>query len=292
MRLAILASVSALSLLLQLSPAPAADRVAIVAAENFYGELAREIGGKSVDVTSILSNPDDDPHLFETSPSTARAIAHADVVIFNGAGYDGWMQKLLAASTSEKRDVIVAAKLVGAHDGDNPHLWYKPATLPAVAAKLTASLAKADPADAPRFRANLAYFDESFGKIVDRIAEMKKRLGGADVTATEPVFGYMIQALGLEDHNQAFQLAMMNDTEPSPRSVADFEKSLKDGTVKILFYNRQVSDATTSRLLDIAKANKVAVVGVTETMPAGKTIVSWFTGQLDKVDQALGKKTN
>lgn len=292
MRRLMLACVSIATLLAQHPAAYAADRIKIVAAENFYGELAREIGGQNVEVTSILSNPDDDPHLFETSPSTARTLATADVAIFNGAGYDGWMDKLLSVSTKKKRELIEAAKLVGAHDGDNPHLWYKPETLPAVAARLATFLEKADPAHAATFKANLAAFDKSFADIAKRVARMKKMFGGTGVTATEPVFGYMIQALGLKDHNQAFQIAMMNDTEPSPQSVAGFERSLKDGTVKVLFYNSQVTDATTKRLLGIAKSHKVAVVGVTETMPAGKTIASWFTGQLAEVDHALEKKVN
>lgn len=292
MRRLMLASVFIGTLLIQHPAAYAADKIKIVAAENFYGELAREIGGPNVEVTSILSNPDDDPHLFETSASTARTLAAADIVIFNGAGYDGWMDKLLSVSTTKKRDLIEAAKLVGAHDGDNPHLWYKPETLPSVAAKLAGLLEKADAADADTFKTNLAAFNKGFDGIERRVVEMKKKFAGTGVTATEPVFGYMIQALGLKDHNQAFQTAMMNDTEPSPRSVAAFEKSLRDGTVKVLFYNSQVTDATTKRLLGIAKSNKVAVVGVTETMPAGKTIDSWFSGQLNDVDHALEKKIN
>lgn len=265
----------------------AADPVHIVAAENFYGDLAEQIGGSNVTVTSILSNPDDDPHLFETSASTARALAGAEIVIYNGADYDPWMDKLLSASTAPNRIAIVAADLIGAKSGDNPHLWYNPKTLPAVASKLAAELEKRDPANAVQYRANLAKFDAAFKEILKKVAAVKASFGGTPVTATEPVFGYVAEAMGFDMLNYGFQVATMNDTEPSPRQVADFEESLKSGKAKILFYNSQVTDDTTTRLLNIAKAGNVKVIGVTETEPKGKTIETWFSEQVDEVQEAL-----
>jgi zinc/manganese transport system substrate-binding protein len=274
-----------------LSPALAADRIKVVAAENFYGDLASQIGGEHVDVTSILSNPDDDPHLFESSPSTARALASAAVVIYNGADYDPWMDKLLSASSNEGRAAIVAAALTDHKSGDNPHLWYDPKTLPAVAAALATELEKRDGANAETYKANLARFDASFAALTKQAEALKSKYQGTKVTATEPVFGYMAETLGLDMLNQDFQLAIMNDTEPSPSQVAAFEKSLTDGSAKILFYNSQVSDETTKRLLQLARDNKVTVVGVTETEPAGKTIQTWFGDQLGQVSSALGGLT-
>jgi zinc/manganese transport system substrate-binding protein len=271
--------------------AQAEDKLNIVAAENFYGDLARQIGGSHVAVTSILSNPDDDPHLFETSPSTARTIADAKIIIYNGADYDPWMDKLLSASTKPDRTTIVAADLIGKKSGDNPHLWYNPATLPAIAKALTADLSKRDPANAAHYEANLKKFQSSLDVIDKEIADVKKTYAGTEVTATEPVFGYMAEALGLKMLNYDFQVALMNDAEPSATQVAAFENSLKDGTAKILFYNSQVTDEATTRLLDIAKQNKVTVIGVTETEPAGRTIQTWFGGQLDAVQKALAART-
>jgi zinc/manganese transport system substrate-binding protein len=271
--------------------AQAADKIDIVAAENFYGDLARQIGGGNVTVTSILSNPDVDPHLFETSPSTARTIADAEVVIYNGADYDPWMDKLLSASANPERTAIVAADLIGRKPGDNPHLWYDPATLPALAKTLTDELSKRDPGNSAQYAANLKKFLSSLDAIGKEIDGVKKLYGGTHVTATEPVFGYMAEALGLKMLNYDFQLALMNDTEPSPTQVADFEKSLTDGSAKILFYNSQVTDEATTRLLNIAKEHKVAVVGVTETEPEGKTIQTWFGGQIDEVQKALAART-
>lgn len=271
--------------------ARAEDKLTIVAAENFYGDLARQIGGSNVTVTSILSNPDDDPHLFETSPSTARTIADAKIIIYNGADYDPWMDKLLSASTSKDRTTIIAADLIGKKSGDNPHLWYNPATLPAIAKTLTADLAKRDPANAVHYEANLKAFQTSLEAIDKEIADVKKTYAGTEVTATEPVFGYMAEALGLKMLNYDFQVALMNDAEPSATQVAAFENSLKDGSAKILFYNSQVTDEATTRLLDIAKQNKVTVIGVTETEPAGQTIQTWFGGQIDAVQKALAART-
>ena len=271
--------------------ARAEDKLTIVAAENFYGDLARQIGGSNVTVTSILSNPDDDPHLFETSPSTARTIADAKIIIYNGADYDPWMDKLLSASTSKDRTTIIAADLIGKKSGDNPHLWYDPATLPAIAKTLTADLSKRDPANAAHYEANLKAFQTSLEAIDKEIADVKKTYAGTEVTATEPVFGYMAEALGLKMLNYDFQVALMNDAEPSATQVAAFENSLKDGSAKILFYNSQVTDEATTRLLDIAKQSKVTVIGVTETEPAGKTIQTWFGGQIDEVQKALAART-
>jgi zinc/manganese transport system substrate-binding protein len=267
--------------------AAAADKIAIVAAENFYGDLARQIGGDRVEVASILSNPDVDPHLFESSPSTARTVSDAAIVIYNGGGYDPWMEKLLAASPSKDRTALVAAALIGGKPGDNPHLWYDPATFPAVAKALEADLEKRDSAHAAFYRANQEKFAASLAEIASEVAAIRKLHAGVAVTATEPVFGYMAEALGFRMLNGAFQTAMMNDTEPSASEIAAFQKSLKDGTARILFYNSQVSDPATTRLLRIASENNIAIVGVTELEPSGKTIQSWFKGQLDAVRKAL-----
>lgn len=268
-------------------PAVAAPPIRIVAAEGFYGDLARQIAGTAAEVTSVLINPDDDPHLFESSPSTARNLADADIVLYNGAGYDPWMDSLLSGTDKPSRAVISVALLTGHANGDNPHLWYDPATFPAVAKVLADELAKRDPVNAATFAANRDAFDTGFAKVLDGVAAISRAHAGVQVTATEPVFGYMAAAMGLKMVNEGFQLSVMNETEPSATDVAAFETSLKDGTAKILFYNSQVADDTTARLLDIAKTSNVPVVGVTETMPAGETIQSWFGKEIAAVEAAL-----
>ena len=269
--------------------APQPDRpITAVAAENFYGDVARQIGGPDVNVISILNSPDQDPHEFEASPSTARALSGARIVIYNGADYDPWMEKLLAGSKSGRRDVIVVANLMGKKTGDNPHLWYDPATMPAVASKIAAALEAVDPAHGDEYRLRLKTFVESLEPVAAKINTIKAKHQGIPVTATEPVFGYMAKALGFEMRNERFQLSVMNDAEPRPSDVAAMQNDLKGGKVKLLFYNSQVSSGMTKRMLALAKAGKVPVVGITETAPPHKSYQEWITGELDAVEKALG----
>jgi zinc/manganese transport system substrate-binding protein len=265
----------------------AEDKIAVVAAENFYGDIARQIGGEQVTVVSIMNNPDQDPHLFETTPSTVRQIAGAQIVILNGANYDPWMEKLLAATPRSSRAAINVAQLTGRKPGDNPHLWYDPATMPAVATAFADALSKADSAHASDYAARLKVTLASLARIAQRVAQLKTKHAGTAVTATEPVFGPMADALGLAMRNQRFQLAMMNDTEPSARDVAAFERDLKERKVRVLIYNSQVSEKLTERLRDVASKSKVPIVGVTETMPANTSFQDWLLGELDALDKAL-----
>jgi zinc/manganese transport system substrate-binding protein len=262
-------------------------KIAIVAAENFYGDIAAQIGGDRVSVVSVMSNPDQDPHLFETAPSVVRQIADANVVIVNGAGYDPWMDKLMQAAPRPGRVVINAAAITSAKAGGNPHLWYAPATMPAVAKAIAATLSKADSAHAAQYIARLQTVLAQLDRIAQRAAQMRAKHAGKPVTATEPVFGLMADALGLANRNERFQLAMMNDTEPSAKDIAAFEDDLKNHKVKALIYNKQVSEKLTERLLAIAKQAKVPVVGVTETMPANVSFADWMLGEMDTLDKAL-----
>lgn len=268
-------------------PAAADARIAVVAAENFYGDIARQVGGDRVAVVSIMSNPDQDPHLFETTPAVVRQLANAQVVILNGANYDPWMDKLLSAAPRSGRIVINATQLNGRTSGDNPHLWYDPATMPAMATALASALTKLDSTHAADYAARLKMTLASLASITQRVAQLKAKHAGIAVTATEPVFGLMVDALGLTMRNQRFQLAMMNDTEPSARDVAALESDLKEHKVKALIYNSQVSEKLTERMRAIAGAAKVPVIAVTETMPANVSFQDWVLGELDAVDKAL-----
>jgi zinc/manganese transport system substrate-binding protein len=261
--------------------------IRIVAAENFYGDVAHQLAGANASVTSILSNPDQDPHLFEASPSVARSLAHARIVIYNGADYDPWMAKLLSASPRADRKTIVVADLVHKKAGDNPHIWYDPPMMPSLARALSASLIAADPAHTAEYERRLADFLEQLKPIEDKVEALRKRFAGVPVTATEPVFGYMAASVGLDMHNERFQLAVMNNTEPSASDIAQFETDLQQHRVRLLIYNSQASDAAARRLLRIAQQAKVSVIGVTETKPAGKTYQSWMLSELDALDHAL-----
>ena len=286
MRFLVVLSIAMLTAMATAAPA-AEGKIAVVAAENFYGNVAEQIGGDRVSVLSILNNPDQDPHLFEVSPAVIRQVAAARVVICNGAGYDPWVEQVLNATAKPDRVAIVAADLMHRKNGDNPHLWYDPATMPAVARALAAAFAAADPAHKDDYAARLATFLASLTPLDTKIATIRDKYAGTVVTATEPVFGAMAQALKLTMTNDRFQLAIMNDTEPSARDVAAFERDLKDRKVRVLFYNRQAQTRLVEHLIELARASKIPVVGITETEPAGSSYQEWMLTQLDETQRAL-----
>lgn len=174
----------------------AAAPIDIVAAENFYGDIAAQIGGDAVTVTSILSSPDQDPHFFEATPSAARRIAAARLVIENGAGYDPWMDTLLAASPRPDRVVVNVATLLNRKPGDNPHLWYELATMPMVAKAVAEELERMDPAHRGDYEYRVATFRAKFQALATQVVTLRRKYDGTVVTATEPVFNDMAAALG------------------------------------------------------------------------------------------------
>ncbi|MGI4744454.1 MAG: metal ABC transporter solute-binding protein, Zn/Mn family [Janthinobacterium lividum] len=268
----------------------AATPLVIVAAEDVYGNMARSLGGSHVSVTSILTNPDQDPHLFEISPSIARAVAGAAIVVSNGIGYDPWMATLIAASSAQgkpARSVLVVADLIGRHAGDNPHLWYDPITMPAYARGLSALLARRDPANTADYAVRLDHVLAAVAPVAVRAAALKSRYAGTPVTATEPVFGNMASALGLDMHNQRFQLAVMNDTEPAVSDVVLMEQDLRQRRVRLLFFNSQATNSAARRLETVARQAGIPVVGVTETEPHDQDYTQWMLAELDAVDHAL-----
>jgi zinc/manganese transport system substrate-binding protein len=247
-----------------------ADTIKVVAAENFYGDIALQIGDANVAVTSILNNPNQDPHLFEVSPSVGRDVSAARIVIYNGINYDPWMEKLLAAARSANRRVIVVAELIGKKTGDNPHIWYDPATMLALAKAFSHALIAEDPAHETEYEHRLVRFRASIKPIQAKIDELHRRCAGMQVTATEPVFGYI---------------------EPSASGVAAFENDLKTHQVKLLIYNSQASYPIAARMQKIAGESGVPVVGAAETEPPGKDYQGWMMSELDAIDRALSKQT-
>jgi zinc/manganese transport system substrate-binding protein len=251
----------------------------IVAAENFYGTVAQEIAGSAATVVSIMSNPNQDPHEFQSDAITAKAIADADIIIYNGLGYDTWMEKLLSVPGKKERLVINVADLVHAKKGANPHLWYDPKTMPALTARLAEVLKRPE--------ANVAFL-ESMKPLREKIVTLRTKTEGMKVTATEPVFGYMALALGFEMLNEEYQWAIMNDTTPTFQQTVAMEKSLSTKTARLLFSNSQASNAATVRLLTIADQAGTPIINITETEPpADKSYVAWMLSELEKIDLAL-----
>ncbi len=281
------AILAAFLLLATASPAKAA--ITVVAAENFYGDIAKQLGGEEVEITSILANPNQDPHLFEVSASVARAVSAAQIVLYNGIGYDSWMERLLAATRAPSRQVIAVAVLAGCKPGDNPHVWYLPETMSRLANTLAADFETLDPPHAQAYARRLAVFQASLAPIRARISALRQRLQGMQLTATEPVFGAIFTALGIIPRNKGFQRAVMNETEAGASEVAAFETDLRSHRVKLLVFNSQASDTVADRMKAIAMAAGVPVLGVTETEPAGVSYQAWVMGELAGLDRAVAE---
>lgn len=276
---------------LLLGGAAQAAPVSIVAAESTYGVIAQAIGGSKVAVDSIIQNPNVDPHSFEATPAVARKVARAQIVLLNGIGYDEWMEKMLAASPSPQRQVIVAAQLDPSLilADKNPHVFYDPQVALLVAQKLAQLLQHAAPADAALFAHNLQNFKADLMRVTQAETVLRDAYPGLKVTATEPVVGYLLRQLRWTSLNEKFQSDVMNDTEPSPTEVARYEDTLRQRKAALLFYNRQVTDPLTDRLRAIAKESGVPVVGVDEFVPPKTSYVQWQLQTLRAIGQALGK---
>lgn len=261
--------------------------ISIVAAENFYADVAAQIGGSAVRAQSILSSPAQDPHLFEVTPSAARAITGARIVIYNGIDYDPWMSKLLAAAPTPGQQRIEVATLLGRKVGDNPHLWYNPKTMPLLARALASSLESLDPARRSNYQQRLAQFDESMQPLQEKIAALRVRFAGTAVAATEPVLNELLYAIGLVVKEGAFQRAVMNNTEPTASQLAQFETDLSRRQVQLLIYNQQSGGPLVEHMRALAQASHIPVLGVTETEPEGLHYQQWLLSVLTAIDQAL-----
>ena len=265
-------------------------RIIAVGAENQYTSVISQIGGRYVDATSVMSNPNTDPHTFEASAQVAATISSAALVVQNGFGYDSFMTKIESASPSSGRTVITAQKVLGIPDSaPNPHLWYSPRTMPAVARSVAAALSAKEPSHRAYFAANLAKFDASLKTWTDAIAAFKAAHPSVPVATTEPVADYLLEAVGTRNLTPwALQAAIMNDTDPAPQDVAIQNGLLTGGRVKVFLYNQQVTDSITATYLKLARANHIPIVGVYETMPTdGYTYQSWMEAELSALDRAV-----
>jgi zinc/manganese transport system substrate-binding protein len=275
-------------LLLATSPAFAAG-IPAVGIENEYADVIAQVGGPYVSVTAIETNPNTDPHSFEASPRVARQLAAARLIVKNGLGYDSWANRLIAATHSAGREVIDVQKLRGLPDSTpNPHLWYDPATMPAVAAAVAADLSRLDPAHAALFAANAKKFDASLTPWRQAIAAFKANHPHVPVAVTEPVADYMLQAMGADIKTPfSLQSAVMNGTDPSPQDVTAQMHLLTHREVAVFVYNQQATAPLTDSFLAAAKAHHVPVVGVYETMPTGYHYQGWMLAEVNAMRRAV-----
>lgn len=263
--------------------------IRVVAAENFWGSLVSQLGGSRVSVTSVVTDPNTDPHDYQSSASTARSFAVAQYVVVNGAGYDGWAASLLSANPTNGRTVFTVADLLGKHEGDNPHFWYSPGYVTRVADRITKDLTAIDGADAPYFAQRHAAFATGLQPYESIVAAIKQQFAGRRIASTESIFVYMASALGLDLISPpAFMKAVAEGNDPPASAVATFRQLLQTRQASVLVYNKQTATDVTSTMEQLAAQQRIPIVGVYETLqPAGVSFQDWMVAELTDLKSAL-----
>ncbi|MFC6706922.1 metal ABC transporter solute-binding protein, Zn/Mn family [Flexivirga alba] len=267
-------------------------KVGVVASTNVYGDIVKQIGGSHVDVTSVLSDPNVDPHGYESNAKNAATVYDAKLVVENGLGYDSFMDQLTSGSGSRHQTVITASKVLGVDGNDaNPHLWYDVAGMPKVADAIAGALSKADSKHSADYRKNATTFKKSLQPIEKVLASIKAKDDGAKIAYTERVAGYLLAEAGLTLGIPAgFPRAVEEGDDPSPGDTLAFEKALQKHTVRALIYNSQVTDKQTDQLKKQATDAGVPLVPVTETMPPKSASYQvWQLKQAEALRTALEK---
>ncbi|MGH7870471.1 MAG: metal ABC transporter solute-binding protein, Zn/Mn family [Candidatus Dormibacteraceae bacterium] len=261
----------------------------VIAAENFWGSIAGQLGGDRARVQSVVTDPNADPHEYESNTDDARAFAQADLVILNGAGYDSWADKLLQANPNRQRQVLTVADLLGKKEGDNPHFWYNPQWVVQVSSEITARLKRLEGANSGYFDRQQAALVNALKPYQNRIAEIRLRFAGTKVGATESIFVYLAQALQLDLISPPeFMNAVGEGNDPSAPSVVRFQNQLAQKQIKVLVYNLQTATEVTTNLKQQAVQQNIPVVGISETMqPETATFEGWQLSQLMMLEKAL-----
>jgi zinc/manganese transport system substrate-binding protein len=269
--------------------ATAGGPIKVVAGQNFWGSIASQLGGSKATVQSVVSDPNADPHEYESNTNDARAFADAGFVILNGAGYDNWANKLLSANPNSRRTVLIAADLLGRKAGDNPHFWYNPDYVTRMADQITADYKSIDSADSPYFDQRRAAFTAALNPYSQRLAEIKSKFSGVSIGSTESVFAYMATYLGLNLISPpAFMNAVAEGNDPPASAVINFQNQITTKQVKVLVYNVQTATAVTTNVKHLAALAGIPTVGVSETLqPESATFQDWQVSQLVALQKAL-----
>lgn len=266
-----------------------------IGVENEYADVISQIGGKYVQVEAIESDPNTDPHTFEASPKVAQQLAAAQLIVENGVGYDDWADKIMSATPKPNCKVINVQKLLGLPDDTpNPHLWYDPKTMPAVAKAVGDALAELKPAQASVFHANAEKFVASLKPWNDAIAAFKAKYKDIPIATTEPVADYLLQAMGFKLMTPfTLSKAIMDGADPAPQDVTIQKDLFANHKVQVFAYNQQVANDLTKSFLEDAKKAGIPVVGVYETMPTpGYDYQSWMLAEVNALEKAVVNKTS
>jgi zinc/manganese transport system substrate-binding protein len=261
----------------------------VVAGENFWGSIAAQLGGIHANVISIVTDPNADPHEFETNTADALDFAHANYVILNGAGYDTWGQKLLNANPSNGRKVLNVADLLGKIEGDNPHFWYNPGYVEQVIQQITTDYQSIDPTDAAYFSRQQTALENALIPYQQLITSIKQTYGGTQIGGTESIVVYLANASGLDLISPPdFMNAVSEGNDPPTQTVAEFEQQISQKQIAVLIYNNQTATAVTTNLKQSVTAQGIPVVGISETMePPDTTFQDWQYTELATLQEAL-----
>jgi zinc/manganese transport system substrate-binding protein len=268
--------------------------VKVVAAENFWGSIAAQVGGSHVKVTSIIVDPNADPHSYEPTAADARTVAEAQYVIVNGAGYDPWADRLLQANPVSGRKELNVGDFNGKHEGDNPHMWYNPDFVTAVATKIRDDLKALDPSDATAFdQSAQTFLTTGLTRYHTLIATIKAKYSGTPVGATESIFSYMAPALGLNLITPySYLKAVSEGQDISAADEATVEQQINQKQIMVLVYNSQNTPNNIQAVINLARAKGIPVTTVTETLtPATASFQDWQSNQLQGIEAALAQAT-
>lgn len=265
------------------------SKIPVVAAENFWGSLMSQLGSSRTQVLSIVTDPNADPHEYETNSQDAQAVANAAFVVINGAGYDDWALKLIAASNTPHQVVLNVADLLGKKQGDNPHFWYSPYYVNDTVKAMYLDLISIDPADTAYFTQQYASLSASLGQYNARISEIRQQFAGTRVAATEDIFVYVANATGLDLVSPpAFMEAVAEGNDPSAQSVVQFQQLIQSGNFSVLVYNGQTVTPLTENIKAMAAAKGIPIVAVTETIqPPDVSFQDWMNAELITLQNAL-----
>lgn len=268
------------------------SKIQVVASLDFYGEVAKAVGGNKVSVQSIINNPAVDPHDYEPTTKVGKSVASADLVVASGIGYDGWMDKVVKSADKSKNYLRVADDLMNKKEGDNEHIWYDPRTMPKLANTLADKFAKKDPADKATFKANAKKYIASLDDLNTLINKLKSKVNGQLVDVSEPVFGYALDYLGYKVNDDHFSKSTEDGTDYSAKDIHGIETDIKEKKIAFFVNNIQASSKTVNQLVKLAEQNNVPVLKVTETLPKGKNHRTWMTSQYQQLEKIQDQATN
>jgi zinc/manganese transport system substrate-binding protein len=269
-------------------------RLQVVAAENFWGSVASQLGGSKVSVHSIIVNPDTDPHSYEPTAADGVALAGSQMAIVNGIGYDAWASKLIDANPSSSRIVLSVGKLLGLSEGDNPHQWYSPASVQRVIDWIVADYKRLDPNDSAYFDQRRTAFETGGLAEYDQlIAQIRARYAGVPVGYSESIFQPLGQALGLRlSTPYSFAKAIAEGTDVSAADKQTVDAQAQRHLIEVWVYNSQNATPDVQRVNQLARAAQIPITTITETLsPASASFEQWQVGELRSLESALHRAT-